>query len=288
MNSRNYFRLLSKMGNLAPSIPARPCSVFLPWWASPVPALCFPEQVSARNAGSNSCKDLFWHYGSGEVNVTPDNIRRGRPSRWSLATARKICNWVKKGIPLRYASPLVGVPWDTAKEWVGKYPEFAPMLEEAHSFFVTSHVQNIERHSKMSEKPSQWLLERRAKDEFSPAYTQSPTQQSLNVVALGNDALAKLMQGWGGMLGGQTAEQSQPTPIPVESQQIPDTQPTPTLLTEHITESSEASAVKLEARGNKIEASNIEEVKPKRGRGRPRKYPKPDTTPATPPPAPHL
>jgi len=139
----------------------------------------------------------------------------------------------------------------------------------------------------MSEKPSQWLLERRAKDEFSPAYTQSPTQQSLNVVALGNDALAKLMQGWGGMLGGQTAEQSQPIPIPVESQQIPDTQPSPSLLAEHITESNEPPKIKLDIPSEKIEAPKIEEVKQKRGRGRPRKYPKPDgvaTPPTLPPP----
>jgi hypothetical protein len=162
------------------------------------------------------------------------------------------------------------------------------MLEEAHSAFVQDHVGNIERHSRTSEKGSQWLLERRAKEEFSAPYTQNnASQPSLNVLALGNDALSKLMQGWGGMIAGQTAGQSQPTPILVESQQIPDTQPIPSLLSEHITESSEAPAVKLEAGENKIEASNIEEVKPKRSRGRPRKYPKPDTTPATPPPAPH-
>ena len=225
------------------------------------------------------------------MNVTPDTIKKhagGRPSRWSIATAKKICGFVRRGIPLRYAGPLAGVPWSTCKEWAGEHPEFPPMLEEAHSAFVQDHVGNIERHSRTSEKGSQWLLERRAKEEFSAPYTQNnASQPSLNVLALGGDALAKLMQGWGGMIAGQTAGQSQPIPIPVESQQIPDIQPTPTLLPEHITESNEGNFQKLEPAENKTEAHKIEEVKPKRGRGRPRKYPRPDTPPATPPPAPH-
>jgi len=223
----------------------------------------------------------------GFMNVTPDTIKKhagGRPSRWSIATAKKICGFVRRGIPLRYAGPLAGVPWSTCKEWAGEHPEFPPMLEEAHSAFVQDHVGNIERHSRTSEKGSQWLLERRAKEEFSAPYTQNnASQPSLNVLALGGDALAKLMQGWGGMIAGQTAGQSQPIPIPVESQQIPDIQPTPTLLPEHITESNEPPKIKLDIPSEKIEAPKIEEVKPKRGRGRPRKYPKPDGV-ATPPP----
>ena len=151
------------------------------------------------------------------------------------------------------------------------------MLEEAHGKFVQNHVGNIERHAKASEKPSQWLLERRASKEFSPAYAQPASAPTLNVAVLGNDALGKLMAGWSGMLGGQ------PAPIQVESQRIPDTQPTPTLLAEHITESNEPPPIKLDISSEKIEAPRIEEVKQKRGRGRPRKYPRPDGV-ATPPP----
>ena len=194
------------------------------------------------------------------VNVTPDTIKKhagGRPSRWSIATAKRICNWVRKGIPLRYASPLVGIPWHTAKEWVGKYPEFAPMLEEAHSFFVTSHVQNIERHSKMSEKPSQWLLERRAKDEFSPAYTQNPSQQgSVNVLALGNDALGKLMQGWSGMLGGEM-KQAEVVEVREAIEQNPNTNTSPSLLLDNTTESSEVIPSKEITEEKKIEEAGV-------------------------------
>lgn len=220
------------------------------------------------------------------MNVTPDTIKKhagGRPSRWSIATAKRICNWVRKGIPLRYASPLVGIPWHTAKEWVGKYPEFAPMLEEAHSFFVTSHVQNIERHSKMSEKPSQWLLERRAKDEFSPAYTQNPSQQgTLNVLALGNDALGKLMQGWSGMIGGEM-KQAEVVEVREAIEQNPNTQ-SPFLLNV-----SNSTPVGTPPKPEAIPISSEEISQPeqkeasveslqvfKRKRGRPRKYPRPD------------
>ena len=220
------------------------------------------------------------------VNVTPDTIKKhagGRPSRWSIATPKRICNWVRKGIPLRYASPLVGIPWHTAKEWVGKYPEFAPMLEEAHSFFVTSHVQNIERHSKMSEKPSQWLLERRAKDEFSPAYTQNPSQQgTLNVLALGNDALGKLMQGWSGMLGGEM-KQAEVVEVGEAIEQNTNTEPSPSLLVHNSTELSEppkpepipiSSEEISQPEQKEASVESLQVVK--RKRGRPRKYPKPD------------
>jgi len=229
------------------------------------------------------------------VNLSPETIREeakgeaGRKSKYSIKKVREICKHVLRGIPLRYASPLVGIPWHTAKEWVGKYPEFAPMLEEAHSFFVTSHVQNIERHSKMSEKPSQWLLERRAKDEFSPAYTQNPSQQgSVNVLALGNDALGKLMQGWSGMLGGEM-KQAEVVEASSPIEQNPNTNPSPSLLVHNLPKLSEAISSTEITEEKKIEETKMEEVKPKRGRGRPRKYPKPDATGIPPPcPTPNL
>lgn len=225
---------------------------------------------------------------AGEVNVTPDTIKKhagGRPSRWSIGTAKKICGWVKRGLPLRYAGPLAGIPWSTCKEWVGKFPEFAPMLEEAHSEWVQSHVGNIERLSKTSEKASEWLLERRAKEEFSAPYTQSNTSQpSLNVLALGNDALSKLMQGWGGMIG-VNPQPSQVVDITPEPLQIPDKESEPLQIADHIAISSNPQRTEeaLPITEEKAPAENVQVVK--RQRGRPRKYPKPDPT-ATPPPYP--
>lgn len=226
------------------------------------------------------------------MNVTPDTIKKhagGRPSRWSIATAKKICSWVKRGLPLRYAGPCAGIPWSTCKEWVGKFPEFAPMLEEAHSEFVRNHVGNIERLSGNSEKASQWLLERRAKEEFSAPYTQSNTQQgSLNVLALGNDALSKLMQGWSGMLGGEM-KQAEVVEVREAIEQSPNTQPIPSLLSEDITISKTPPPTENHPQVSEVivpkeekQALPVEEVKPKRGRGRPRKYPKPDPAPTPP------
>lgn len=190
---------------------------------------------------------------------------------------------------MRYASPLCGIPFGTAKGWLAEHPEMGEMLEEAHGKFVQNHVGNIERHSRMSEKPSQWLLERRAKQEFAPAYTaEGKVGSTLNVLALGDDALGKLMSGWVGMMEGK----SEPAPIQVESVPIPNTQPSPSLLVHDTSESSmllpseEAIVLSEEKiKESNIEESNKEEVRPKRGRGRPRKYPKPDgvATPPTPP-----
>jgi len=175
---------------------------------------------------------------------------------------------------------------------VGKFPEFAPMLEEAHSEFVSNHVGNIERLSGNSEKASQWLLERRARDEFSAPYTQGNAPQgSVNVLALGNDALSKLMQGWSGMMEGK-AEQAQVIDVSEDVSRIPNTQAPSTLLVdnsmqcrtppepENLPQVSEEVLPQQEEQPPKIE-----EVKAKRGRGRPRKYPKPDAS-SHPPPQP--
>lgn len=233
------------------------------------------------------------------MNVTPDTIKKhagGRPSRWSIATAKKICSWVKRGLPLRYAGPCAGIPWSTCKEWVGKFPEFAPMLEEAHSEFVRNHVGNIERLSGNSEKASQWLLERRAKEEFSAPYTQSNTQQgSLNVLALGNDALSKLMQGWSGMIQGES-QPAQVIDISPVIEQNTNTEPSPSLLVHNSTELSEppkpepipiSSEEISQPEQKEASVESLQVVK--RKRGRPRKYPKPDATGIPPPcPTPNL
>lgn len=215
------------------------------------------------------------------MNVEPHKVKGkgGRPSRWSVGKARQICNQIKRGLPLRYASPLCGVPYGTSKEWVGLHPEFAPMMEEAHSFFVRSQVDNIERHSKISEKPSQWLLERRAREEFAPAYVPSGASSGVQILALGDDAMSKLMGAWGSLLGNQVAPQ-----------QLPDTTTLPTLAPLNYTE---GGTPQEEGKGSapavEISAELVQSVKPKQI-GRPRKYPKPtqptaDTPPHTTPPA---
>jgi hypothetical protein len=215
------------------------------------------------------------------VNVEPHKVKGkgGRPSRWSIAKARQICNQIKRGLPLRYASPFCGIPYSTSKEWVALHPEFAPMMEEAHSFFVRSQIDNIERHSKISEKPSQWLLERRAKEEFAPAYVPSGASSGVQVLALGDDAIGKLMGAWGSLLSGQVAPQH-----------LPDTTTLPTLVADNYTKGEATpQGEEVAVPAVEIEAETIKSVKYQR-LGRPRKYPKPtppapDTPPPTTPPA---
>jgi hypothetical protein len=223
------------------------------------------------------------------VNLSPETIKQeakgeaGRKSKYSIKKVREICNHVLRGIPLRYASPLCGIPFGTAKGWLAEHPEMGEMLEEAHGKFVQNHVGNIERHSKMSEKPSQWLLERRAKQEFAPAYTdQGKSGSTLNVLALGGDALSKLMQGWSGMIGGEM-KQAEIVDVSPVIEQNTNTEPSPSLLVEDITISKTSPPTENPSQVSEVivpkeekQALPVEEVKVKRGRGRPRKYPKPD------------
>ena len=234
------------------------------------------------------------------VNVEPDkltNIKKGRPPRYNLAKAKQIANQVKRGLPLRYAAPLCGIPWNTAREWVREhFPEFPQMLEEAHSEWVRSHVGNIERLSGNSEKASQWLLERRAKEEFAPAYVAPATQNTLNVAVLGGEALGKLMQGWSGMIGQNQSQQSQIIDITEPAEQNPNTEPSPSLLVHNSAQLSEPpkpEAIPLSSeeisQPEQKEASVKSLQVVKRKRGRPRKYPKPDATGIPPPcPTPNL
>lgn len=235
------------------------------------------------------------------MNISPETAKEeakeqagkvGRRSKWSIKKAQQICKHIRRGIPLRYAAPLCGVPWHTARDWTGEHEEFGPMMEEAHSAFVRDHVGNIERFAKINEKPSQWLLERRARQEFAPAYTdQAKSGSTLNVLALGNDALGKLMQGWSGMIQAQS-QPSQVIDITEQVEQNPNTEPSPSLLVHNSDELSEPPPTEnlpqvseVIASEEKKQALPVKEVKVKRGRGRPRKYPKPDgvATPPTPP-----
>ena len=215
------------------------------------------------------------------MNISPETAKEeakeqagkvGRRSKWSIKKAQQICKHIRRGIPLRYAAPLCGVPWHTARDWTGEHEEFGPMMEEAHSAFVRDHVGNIEKFSKINEKPSQWLLERRARQEFAPAYTdQGKSGSTLNVLALGNDALGKLMQGWSGMLGGEM-KQAEVVEVSSPIEQNPNTEPSPSLLVHNLPKLSEAISSTEITEEKKIEETKMEEVKPKRGRGRPRKY----------------
>ena len=226
------------------------------------------------------------------MNVEPDKlkaIKRGKPPRWNLAKARQIANQVRRGLPLRYAAPLCGIPYNTAKEWVREhFPVFPEMLEEAHSAFVRDHVGNIEKLSKMSEKGSQWLLERRAREEFAPAYVPQTSGNLTQVLALGDDAIGKLMGAWGSLLGNQSA-----------SLQNPDTTTPSSLLPDNCnkvlmppTEIKQVEVLAEEVGGGDEPevVQSVEDVKPKR-LGRPRKYPRknPQTadTPPVPPPSGH-
>lgn len=170
------------------------------------------------------------------------------------------------------------------------------MLEEAHSEFVRNHVGNIERLSGNSEKASQWLLERRAKEEFSAPYTQSNTQQgSLNVLALGNDALSKLMQGWSGMIQGES-QPAQVIDVSPAIERNTNMEPSPSLLVHNSVELSEppkpepipiSSEEISQPEQKEASVESLQVVK--RKRGRPRKYPKPDATGIPPPcPTPNL
>ena len=223
------------------------------------------------------------------MNVEPDklkNIKKGKPPRYNLGKARQIANQVRRGLPLRYAAPLCGVPHRTARDWVAEhFPEFPNMLEEAHSAFVRDHVGNIEKLSKGNEKGSQWLLERRAKEEFAPAYVAPSSGNLTQVLALGDDAIGKLMGAWGSLLGNQSA-----------SLQNPDTTTPSTLLPDNSVRSflppTQEKAVEVMAEevvgGDEPKAvQSVEDVKPKR-LGRPRKYPKknPQTADTPPPPPP--
>jgi hypothetical protein len=94
--------------------------------------------------------------------------KRGRPTKYSLAVARKISQSVEKGCSRRAAAALAGVSVSTLHEWREQFSDFSDRLEKADARFEESCVAAIRRAGKRPRNwtANSWLLERKFPESY--------------------------------------------------------------------------------------------------------------------------
>lgn len=82
----------------------------------------------------------------------------------------RICLLVSAGVPLPRATPMAGIPWNTAKTWAAKgrdgiepYDAYVDAIEAARAAFTCGLVDKIQAATNDDWKAAAWMLERRDK-----------------------------------------------------------------------------------------------------------------------------
>jgi transposase len=93
----------------------------------------------------------------------PSKNRRGRPTKYSPAVARKICKAVAGGCSREAAANLSGVSASALYEWQRQNPDFAESLARADAQFEKSSIAAIRRAGRQARNwpANAWLLERK-------------------------------------------------------------------------------------------------------------------------------
>lgn len=105
----------------------------------------------------------------------------GRPSGLTAENHGKIVEAVRKGLPITYAGPLVGMDPSTVKRWLargkrepdGVYRDFFAAIKTAQSEFVQSRMGRISQAADDGTwTAAAWLLERLYAEEFAADRTE--------------------------------------------------------------------------------------------------------------------
>jgi hypothetical protein len=87
--------------------------------------------------------------------------RRGRPSKYTPANVRRICDAIADGVPLKYAAALGGISHETLCQWQRQFPEFSEAVEKAKARGVHERLKIIRAAAKRGNvRAAQWWLER--------------------------------------------------------------------------------------------------------------------------------
>ncbi len=86
----------------------------------------------------------------------------------TLEVQVRICNLVSAGVPLPRATPMAGIPWNTAKKWarlgrdgVEPYVGYVVAIEAAKAAFTVGCVDKVQAKADVDWKAAAWMLERR-------------------------------------------------------------------------------------------------------------------------------
>jgi transposase len=89
--------------------------------------------------------------------------RAGRPSKYTLAIAARICREVRKGSSREAAGALAGISAATLYDWQHRFPEFSEGLKKADAQLEATCVRSIRQAGQNPRNwtANAWLLERK-------------------------------------------------------------------------------------------------------------------------------
>lgn len=90
----------------------------------------------------------------------------GRHSKYTPELIKKVYDYVKIGMPYKYAAHSVGITEETFYTWRASKPEFSEHIERARAEFVLANLARIERKAPATWQAAAWLLERRCRADF--------------------------------------------------------------------------------------------------------------------------
>ena len=93
---------------------------------------------------------------------------KGRPTKFTPATRRRILAAIRDGVPLAHAAALGDISYETFCEWRRRYPEFSDATSRALSQGVATRLRIIRKAADQGDiKAAQWWLEHVVPEHFA-------------------------------------------------------------------------------------------------------------------------
>jgi transposase-like protein len=109
--------------------------------------------------------------------------KMGRPSKYSMALAERICGHIREGVSLHGASEICGVNPSTFHDWRHKHSDFAKMVIEANGASEAALVGYAMNTARTDGRVAVQMLERRFQDRWQRhEHHQVTANHTLNTV----------------------------------------------------------------------------------------------------------
>lgn len=103
--------------------------------------------------------------------------RGGRPTKYTSAILKQICDMVGSGMNYTQAAEAAGIHRDTFNEWQNSKSDFSVALKKAKALGIARRLKRIEQAAKKGNwQADAWWLERVCRDQFARTLPEAPTQ----------------------------------------------------------------------------------------------------------------
>jgi hypothetical protein len=114
--------------------------------------------------------------------VSKPRQRDGRPTKYSPAIVRVICDAVADGTPFRFAAALGGISAGTFYDWQKRFPEFSDAIQRALAKGVRERLKVVKVAAKKGDvRAAQWWLEHVLPEDFARTRVEHAGQVGVSV-----------------------------------------------------------------------------------------------------------